>query len=95
MAKSPKIIADPEVVDEGRTGTLSRLTAAAITERLGFPPNRKDDPQKVTASWGFRVGRKPCAVWDYYGSGKAGSFSCWGPSEALQAVFGDHYTAGR
>lgn len=69
-----------------KTGSLSdRLTVADITAKLGFGPNVADDPDKVTASWGFKVDGEWCGIWDY----KGWRWSTWGPRSALAKVFGE------
>ena len=72
---------------EYRTGTLTGLTVNDVKTRLGFPANRKDDPGKVSHSWGFTVDGMFCAVWSYRGGA---SLSTFGPAAALRTVFGDH-----
>jgi hypothetical protein len=80
-------------VDSGgshRTASITGLSVAQITERIGFAPNIEDDPYKVENSWGFTVNGVHCGVWDYKGSHKCSvpSFSAFGPIESLRLVFG-------
>lgn len=66
--RKPGIRPDPTVTGS-RTGSLdSSLTVEDITAVLGFGPNVKDDPYKVTHSWGFRLDGRECGIWDYKGS---------------------------
>jgi hypothetical protein len=78
-----------------RTGGLSGLTKKDIDRILGFKPNVLDDQDKVKYSWGFRVNSKTCAVWDYKGSYKHKEWSVFGPSDLLEALFGDHFYSSR
>ena len=45
----------------------SDITPAQIKAKLGFEPNAKDDPYKVTMSWGFEIDGTQCGIWDYKG----------------------------
>ena len=81
-----------------KQGELRDITAAEITELLGFKPNIKDDPYKVVNSWAFKVrpigsDKQPVliAIWDYKGSHRAGIFSTYGPHELLESMFFGHY----
>ncbi len=87
-----KIVEDLTRVATHRTGTLRDITVAEINEKLGFTPNIEDDPYKVVNSWQFRAGGNVCAVWDYKGSHKYGSFSTYGDATTLRKIFGKHYT---
>jgi len=70
------------------TGSLPpELTAEQITKVLGFPPNIKDDPNKVKHSWGFTVDGKRCGIWDYKGS----CWSIYDPHHKLERLFDDAY----
>ena len=68
--------------------TISGLTALQVSEKIGFPPNQKDDPAKVVHSWGFKANGSACAVWDWKGSQHFNQFSAFGSRETLCAVFG-------
>jgi hypothetical protein len=46
------LIADPNVEDRGRAGTVN-LPYARMVELLGSP-NAEDDPHKTDAAWGIR-----------------------------------------
>ena len=59
------------------------VTEKEIKSVLGFKPNVKDDPDKVTASWGFTVDGVDCAIWDY----KSWRWSCFGPREIFEKLF--------
>ena len=69
-------------------GTIAGLTAELFETKIGFPPNVRDDPNKVRHSWSFTVDGAHCAVWDYKGSEQRLVFSCWGDRKALARVFG-------
>ena len=71
---------------------LTGLTAEQVAGRIGFPPNQRDDPEKVVHSWTFTVNGQQCAVWDYKGSHKYKMFSAYGPADALRLVFGEALT---
>lgn len=67
-----------------KTGWLSaHLTVEQITDVLGFPPNIADDPDKVTASWGFTVDGIHCGIWDYNDE----RWSVYDPHNVLPALF--------
>lgn len=76
-------------VGPNRTSTIEGLTLEQIEEKLGFPANCEDDPDKVRWSWGFEVDGVYCAVWDYKGSADYEVWSAYGPKETLIKVFGD------
>lgn len=86
-----KITPDASIQDQGRTGSLNGISAADITARLGFKPNRRDDPCKVKYSWGFMADGHKCAIWDYKWSSGHLQFSTWGSRDALAALFGNHF----
>lgn len=66
-----------------RMGSLpSTLTPEAIVAVLG-EPNIKDDPYKVTMSWGFVIDGEPCGIWDYKGY----RWSTYGPIQKIHALF--------
>lgn len=75
-----------------RTGTLTNISVEDINTILGFAPNVQDDPYKVKHSWGFKVGKHECGIWDYKGSEKWGEFSTYGPDTVFDKLFGDNYT---
>lgn len=85
--KKTKIVPDANV-ESWRTGGLKNLTAKEISTILGFEPNIDDDPDKVVNSWGFRVGKIECAIWDYKGSHTFKSFSTFGPKLIFIQIFG-------
>jgi|GEM_PF-2401237 len=87
-----EIIPD-STIGSHRTGRLDGITVDKIEAVLGFSPNVKDDPDKVRYSWGFRVNGYACAIWDYRGSHEFNTFSTFGPSSVLHALFPDHYVA--
>lgn len=67
-----------------RTGSLPRfLSHSYISETLGFKPNVRDDPDKVTKSWAFTVNGHRCAIWDYKGT----KWSVFDPDGVLNLVF--------
>lgn len=70
------------------TGQLVNITPQAIADKLGFPPNVKDDPFKVKHSWGFTANGKVCGIWEYKDSHKYGNFSFCGPMETMIEIFG-------
>lgn len=79
-----------------RTGGLAGLTIEQINDKLGFQPNIADDPEKVTASWGFAATddqsiTHECGIWDYKGSARARRFSTYGPKEVFDNLFSVHY----
>lgn len=72
-----------------RTGGLTPdFSVEDITAVLG-EPNVEDDPDKVTASWGFsaydEITKKyvPCGIWDYKGD----RWSVYGPMWVFQTLF--------
>lgn len=75
-----------------RTGTLTGITKDQIIEVLGFEPNVHDDPYKVVNSWGFRVNNKTFGIWDYKGSHKLNTWSCYGDREVFKKLFGSYYS---
>lgn len=79
-----------------RTGGLAGLNVDQITAIVGFEPNINDDPEKVTASWGFEVlddqgNTHDCGIWDYKGSARARRFSTYGPKSIFVHLFDLHY----
>lgn len=78
-----------------RTGGLSGISAAEISEILGFSSNVDDDPDKVVNSWAGELDGVRFAIWDYKGSHRYNEFSTWGDAATLSAIFGDNYTAER
>jgi hypothetical protein len=58
-----------------------------IVERLGFEPNVKDDPDKVTHSWAFKINGHKCAIWDWKGSSDKNMWSYYDPDVVLDLVF--------
>ena len=87
-----EILANLDINDTYRTGTLVSISAEEIEKILGFSCNVKDDPSKVKYSWGFTVDGIKCAVWDYKGSYQVNQFSTFGPDTALAVVFGSRYS---
>lgn len=71
-----------------RKGSL-RASFKEVERVLGFPANCSDDPDKVTHSWGFKVGEHECGIWDYKGSR---ILSTDGPDEIFRELFGDKYS---
>ena len=82
---------------DSKTGKLVNMTQEQIEAKIGFAPNVEDDPEKVTASWGFMLNPEPgkkvptCGIWDYKGSGRFGVLSTYGPREVFVAIFGEKY----
>lgn len=79
-----------------RTGGLAGLNVDQITSIVGFEPNISDDPEKVTASWGFEVlddqgNTHDCGIWGYKGSARARRFSTYGPKSIFAQLFDLHY----
>jgi hypothetical protein len=68
--------------------TLAGLDWLDIVETLGFHENLKDDEFKVRYSWGFQVGDRVGAIWDYKGSYLDKIWSAWGPRELFIELFG-------
>lgn len=71
-----------------KMATLNNYTKDQIEQILGFPPNIKDDPDKVSYSWGFTIDGELCGIWDYYHSHKQKRWSVFGPISTLQKLFG-------
>ena len=69
--------AAPDVEDaNGREGSV-RLIYAALVQRIG-PPNREDDPDKVSASWGVRgPDGAGFSVWNYKYPGHPETCNSW------------------
>lgn len=86
-----KRIAPVDKAGDHATGRLQDTSVEEITTILGFGPNVKDDPYKVTASWGFTVDGVRCGIWDYKGSAEYGQFSTFGPGKIFEELFGDKY----
>lgn len=80
---------------DSRTGTLTNISAATISNVLGFTPNVKDDPSKVKCSWGATVDGVRIGIWDYNGSYRYRQFSTFGPHEVLKKLFPDNYEGDR
>lgn len=67
-----------------QTGTLpTTVTLAQIVAVLG-PANVRDDPWKVTHSWGFAIDGEACGIWDFKGH----RWSTYGPVEKLLPLLG-------
>jgi len=67
-----------------KTGTLpSTVTPEQIITVLG-QPNIKDDPYKVTHSWGFSIDGESCGIWDYNGH----RWSTYGPIDKINTLLG-------
>ena len=77
-----------------RTGTLHGITKEQIIEVLGFGPNVDDDSYKVVNSWGFKAMNMPFGIWDYKGSHKLNTWSCYGDHEVFKKLFGAYYSFG-
>lgn len=73
--------------------SINGLSVEQIWQKIGFGPNHSDDPCKVKFSWCFSVDGVECAVWDWKGSARFNQFSAYGPTEALQMVFGNALNA--
>jgi len=71
-----------------KMATLSNYTKDQIEQILGFAPNIKDDPSKVSYSWGFTIDGELCGIWDYYHSHNQNEWSVFGPISTLQKLFG-------
>ena len=71
-----------------KTALIFGLSPDQITALLGFKPNVKDDPYKVSHSWGFTAEGKACGVWSWKGSEKVNQFSACGPVGLLAEIFG-------
>lgn len=73
-----------DVPGDYNTGCLPEsISPEAITSVLGFPPNIKDDPCKVTHSWGFTVDGVRCGIWDFKGC----RWSSYDPNGVLPKLF--------
>jgi hypothetical protein len=70
-----------------RTDGITGYSKAQIERLLGFPPNFKDDPDKVIYSWRFTIDGKECAIWDYHGSHKLKRWSAYDPHKVLSNFF--------
>lgn len=79
----PPTVEQYSVPGEYRQFDLTGYSKQEITDILGFPPNVRDDPNKVTSSWGFKLDGEPCGIWDYYGS----EWSVYGPEELIRELF--------
>ena len=71
-----------------KTATIFGLSADQVAALIGFPPNVKDDPYKVSHSWGFTADGKPFGVWSWKGSEKRNEFSACGSVGILAEIFG-------
>lgn len=74
-----------------RTGGLYGVTVREIEAVLGFPPNKEDDHDKVTASWAFEMNDHKCAIWDYKGSLGHNEVSTFGSDEVFNELFAHKY----
>jgi hypothetical protein len=70
-----------------KTDSISGYTQWQIQKLLGFPPNVKDDSEKVVYSWRFSVDGKECAIWDYHRSHKMNRWSAYDPHQVLHKLF--------
>ena len=70
-----------------RTGSISKYAKWQIEKTLGFPPNAKDDPDKVVNSWLFTVNGFEAAIWDYKNSHHLESWSIYDPHNVLGHLF--------
>ena len=89
-----------------RTGTISNITAAEVTQILGFPPATfavGDGDGKVLFQWQFEATvpsaipmagarEMPCSIWDYKNSLAFNQLSVWMPPEVGTRLFGTNYT---
>jgi len=79
----------------GREGTLDNISYAEIVEKIGKPNvTDMDDPDKVKASWGFKVGKKKGFIWCYKHYGALKNCKTWstdGDESLLKEIFGDKY----
>ena len=78
-----------------KQGSLKNLTVEEIEYVLGRP-NIKDDPYKVSHSWGFMVTMDSgvthaCGIWSYKGSEKYNEWSYCGPQFVFDALFGKQH----
>jgi len=78
----------PQPIGLVRTGTLSHISAWAISARLGFEPTYDTVPGISDQHWTFRVGDTDCAIWDWQRSGQKGVWSTSGPQHIFEALFG-------
>lgn len=90
-----KIVKHSDNSGTHRTGSLVGVTAAQISQVLGFGPNIKDDPYKVVNSWCALVDGNLIAIWDYKGSHEYGVFSTYGNPEILDQLFGSSTGRGK
>jgi hypothetical protein len=84
-----------EVAGRHKQGTLKDLSVEEIEYVLGSP-NIKDDPLKVSHSWGFMVtadsgATYACGIWSYKGSEKYNEWSYYGPRFVFDALFGKQH----
>ena len=79
----PKIFPDSQVKSYLQFRLKGDVSKEQIERVLGFKPNIKDDPSKVSCSWGFTVDGKVCAIWDW----KFSRWSCRGPREIFEELF--------
>lgn len=85
---------DPDApIVSHRTGSLSHITAAEITARLGFEPTRHTIEGQSDQEWRFRADGHDCSIWDMHGAGRHRVWSTCGPAEIFAALFG--WRAGR
>lgn len=70
-----------------RTGSISKYATWQIENTLGFPPNVKDDPDKVKNSWLFTIDGYVAAIWDYKGSHHLNVWSIYDPHNVLGRLF--------
>lgn len=89
-----------------RTGMISNITAAEVTQILGFPPATfavGDGDGKVLFQWQFEATvpsaipmagarEMPCSIWDYKRSLDRNELSVWMPAEVGTRLFGTNYT---
>ena len=87
---SAPVVVPVEFYGKYKTASIVGLSRDQITQRLGFPPNLQDDPEKVAHAWGFEVDGQRCAIWDWKGSHRLHAHSAFGPREALARVFAGH-----
>lgn len=75
-----------------RTGTLFGLSPERVAEIIGFPANcEHDDKREGGYCWSFTVDGVVCSVWSYKGSEQRGSWSTFGPGDALRKLFGNRW----
>ena len=87
----PVINAHTELTGCHRTGGIYGTTIREINGVLGLTPNIDDDPDKVTASWGFEMDGHVCNIWDYKGSLAVNQVSTYGNHEVFRRLFGNKY----